>query len=105
MDEPSLFVRYMGDSPFVRVLDFLIENEVWDYSVQDISDNTGVARNTVGKILEQMAGLKMVIQTRTIGRAILFKINTQNPVIKKVIAFDRELSLAAVPQKAKELAR
>jgi transcription initiation factor IIE alpha subunit len=103
--ESSLFVKYLGDSPFVRVLDFLIENDAWDYSVQDISDNTGVARNTVGKILQRMAKLKMIVQTRSIGRAVLFKINTTNPVIKKVISFDRELSLSSIPQKAKELAR
>ena len=104
MDQ-SLFVKYLGDSPFVRVLDFFLENDAWDYSVQDISDSTGVARNTTGKILERMVKLKMVVQTRTVGRAVMFKINTSNPAIKKMVSFDRELTLSAIPQKAKELAR
>lgn len=103
--EPSLFVKYLGDSPFVRVLDFILENDAWDYSVQDISDSTGVARNTVGKSLERMVKLKIAVQTRTIGRAVLFKINTANPVVQKMLAFDRDLSLSRIPQRAKELAR
>ena len=100
-----MFVRYMGDSPFIRVLDFLIENEIWDYSLQDISDNTDLARNTVSKVLDKMLGLGMVVNTRTVGRSKMFQINRQEPVVKKLIKFDRELSLESIPKKIKEVAR
>ena len=92
-ENESLFVQYFGDSPFVKVLDFLIENDVFDYSVQDISEATGLARNTVSKIVEQMEKRNMVSPTRTVGRAKMFQLNRKDPIVAKLVAFDYEISV------------
>lgn len=43
----SLFVEFFGDYPIIRVLDFLIENDVFDYSKKDICRNADVSWNTL----------------------------------------------------------
>lgn len=45
--EKSLFVKYLGDSPYIRVLDYFIANDIYDCSLQDVADATDLSRNSV----------------------------------------------------------
>ena len=57
--EKSLFVKYLGDSPYIRVLDYFIANDIYDCSLQDVADATELSRNTVRKIIKEMLELKI----------------------------------------------
>jgi len=50
MDE-SLFIRELGiKSPMLKVLDFLMDNESFDYSKTDIAEGCGLSRTTLFKV-------------------------------------------------------
>jgi len=85
MDETTIFKEALGDSPVIRVLDFLIEGRGLDYSLSDIAENANIGWTTLHRIWDKLVKLEMVKQTRTIGRAKLFKLNLENPVIKELI--------------------
>ncbi len=85
MNETTIFREALGNTPVIKVLDFLIEGRDLDYSLSDIAKNSGVGWTTLHRIWENLVRLKMVKPTRTIGRAKLFKINEENPVIVKLI--------------------
>ena len=47
METKTAFLQVFGDSPMLRVLDFLIVNEDFDYSMTDIASQSGVGYSTL----------------------------------------------------------
>jgi len=92
MYEKSLFVKYLGDSPYIRVLDYFISNDIYDCSLQDVADATELSRNTVHKAIKEMLELKIIKPTRNIGRAKMFQINRENEYVRHLIKLDTSLS-------------
>jgi DNA-binding transcriptional regulator YhcF (GntR family) len=92
MYEKSLFVKYLGDSPYIRVLDYFIANDTYDCSLQDVADATELSRNTVRKATKKMLELKIIKMTRNVGRAKMFQINRENEYVKHLIKLDLSLS-------------
>jgi len=90
--EKSLFVKYLGDSPYIRVLDYFIANDIYDCSLQDVADATQLSRNTARKAVEEMLELKIIRSTRQIGRAKMFQINKENEYVRHLIKLDISLS-------------
>ena len=85
MKETTIFRQALGDSPVIRVLDFLIEGRGLDYSLSDIAENANIGWTTLHRIWDNLLRLKIVKPTRQIGRAKLFKLNEDNPAVKKLI--------------------
>lgn len=85
MKETTIFREALGDSPVIRVLDFLIEGRGLDYSLSDIAENANIGWTTLHRIWDKLLKLEMIIPTREIGRAKLFKLNEENPAIKELI--------------------
>lgn len=90
--EKSIFVEYFGDSPYIRVLDFLIEGQEFDYSMTEVARGAGVGWNVFTKIWKRLSDKNLIVKTREIGNAKLFRLNRENLVVKKLIKFDLELT-------------
>ena len=69
----------------IRVLDYLITEREVDFSITDMAENAGVGRATLYRIWDNLIKNKIIIHTRDIGKAKLFKLNTTNVKIKKLI--------------------
>ena len=85
MKGTTIFREALGDSPVIRVLDFLIEGRGLDYSLSDIAENSNIGWTTLHRIWDKLLRLEMVKPTREIGRAKLFQLNEENPAIKELI--------------------
>ena len=85
MREITIFREALGDSPVIRVLDFLIEGRGLDYSLSDIAENSNIGWTTLHRIWDRLLKLEMVKPTREIGRAKLFKLNEENSAVKELI--------------------
>lgn len=85
MKETTIFREALGDSPVIRVLDFLIEGRGLDYSLSDIAENSNIGWTTIHRIWNKLVELRIVMPTREIGRAKLFKLNEGNPAVKELI--------------------
>jgi len=92
----SVFIEFFGDYPIIRVLDFLIENEIFDYSKKDIAKYSGVAWNTLEKFFDRMVGKEIIIRTRKVGKSEMYKLNLENPIIQKLIEIDKKLILGSI---------
>ena len=90
-EDKSLFVEFFGDYPIIRVLDFLIENDVFDYSKKDICRNADVSWNTLDGFWKQLEEKNIVDYTRKVGKARLYKLNTKNPIVKQLMELDNKL--------------
>ena len=85
MEDTTIFRETLGDTPVIRVLDFLIEGRGLDYSLSDIAENSNIGWTTLHRIWDKMIRLNIVKPTREIGRAKLFKLNEENPAVKELI--------------------
>jgi len=92
MEEQSVFVEYFGDYPLIRVLDFLILSRDMDYSMTEICKNSNVGWTAFSEIWPQLEKKDIVLFTRKIGNAKLFKLNTKNPWVKELIRMDKVIT-------------
>ncbi len=90
----SNFHKFFGDYPIVRVLDFLLENEGFDYSKTDISREADVSIGSLYKVWDELEAIGVVAPTRKFGNTTLYKLNAENPLVKKLVEFDFQLSKA-----------
>ncbi len=89
MTEESVFLEYVGDNPRMRILQYLIEGRDFDYTLTDML-HAGVSWGTLNMLVPKLAELGIVMKTRKIGRAVLYKINQNNFVAQQlVILYDR----------------
>jgi len=93
METKSLFIEFMGDSPTVRILDYLLTERDLDFSITDMAKNAGIGRTTLYRIWDNLIKNKIIVSTRTIGKAKLFKLNKDNKVIKKLMEIDDALMI------------
>lgn len=83
-DEPTVFREIFGDTPKVRVLEYLVEGRELDHSIGDIAEGASINRVTLFRLWPKIEKSKLVVHTRNIGNAKLFKLNMKNNYIKNV---------------------
>ena len=92
MDE-SLFIRVLGiKSPMLKVLDFLMDNEAFDYSKTDIAEGAKMSRATLFKVWPKLEALDLITATRTVGQAKMYRLNKKSPLVKKLMELDDVIS-------------
>lgn len=91
-ESQSIFVEYFGGSPYVKVLDFLIQGQEFDYSMTEVARGAGVGWSAFTRIWEKLLDKEIITSTRTIGNAKLFKLNKKNLFVQRLIKFDWELT-------------
>ncbi|HLC85435.1 MAG TPA: hypothetical protein VJH22_06600 [Candidatus Nanoarchaeia archaeon] len=84
MDKKAGFLQVFGDTPTLRVLDFLLVNDDFDYSMTDIADLSGRGYSTLKLFWHTMESEGIVTLTRTIGNAKMYQLNSASPVVKKL---------------------
>jgi len=80
----TIFTKAIGNTPKIKVMEFLIEGRELDYSVSDIAEGAGIGRTTLFRIWNDFVELEIVKHTRDIGNAKLYKINLANPFVRKM---------------------
>lgn len=92
MKDQSLLLQYMGDTPKLRIIDFFLDNPGSDYSKKEIIDYSGISKTTFYKIWDELMQFEMLEPTRRYGKAQLYMLNTESPLIEKFKALDEELA-------------
>ena len=87
----TIFVEVFGSNPIIKVLDFLMTFQLFDYSLTEIARNSGVSYSTLQTFWNKLERNNIVVKTRRIGKSDLYKINTKNPAVKQLIKLDWNL--------------
>ncbi len=90
----SIFIEYFGSSPYIKILDFLIQGQDFDYSMTEVARGAKVGWSAFIKIWARLLEKGIILYTRNIGNAKLFKLNKENYFVQKLIKFDCELTKA-----------
>ena len=81
----SIFLRVLGDSPKARVLEYLIETKGLDICLTDLAKNSRISRATLIRMWKDLIKERVIIPTRNVGRAKMFKLNEENQYIERLI--------------------
>lgn len=90
--ERSSFVLVFGESPFVKVLDFFLNFEDFDYPISFISKETQTKWETIEKVVELLIKKGVVKKTRKLGKAQLYSLNKENALTKLLLEIDLKIS-------------
>ena len=105
MHEKTVFLEVFGDSPILRVLDFLVVNEEFDYSMTDIASLSGVGYSTLKLFWNKLEKDNIIKHTRTVGKAKMYLLNFDNSVVKKFRDFYWETTKQSVHSEIEETAK
>jgi hypothetical protein len=96
MKNPRLtsgFLKLFGDTPTNRVWDHLIlSRELFDLSMTNISEGSGISWNTLKKIFPFFLEEKLVVESRNVGRATMYRLNMDSPRVAFMVRVHGEAS-------------
>lgn len=85
-----MFTDIFGDSPRVRLLDFLADHPDFDYTISQMAEFADTARPTVYKLVAELLGKDMLMFTRSVGGSKFYRLNVANPRIISMLQVDFE---------------
>ena len=87
----SLFLKHLGSTPQLRIVDFFLDNKGSDYSKKEIMEHAGVSKSTLYKIWDDFMQFGILKPTRRYGKAQLYSLDDENPILQKFKELDRAL--------------
>ena len=80
-NEPSLFLQFIGDKPKWRVIDFLLENRLRDFTKTEIAKGAHLSWASLYQHWDDIERKKIVKLTRVVGRARLYQLNEKSALV------------------------
>ena len=87
-ENKTFFLMQFGDTPQLRVLDFLIDNHFFDFPITEIARESNVSYNSIKTFFDKFVKCGVVEKTRRIGKSDYFKLNMENDFVKNLIKLD-----------------
>ena len=101
----TIFTKVIGNTPKIKVLEFLIEGRELDYSISDIAEGAGIGRTTLFRIWNDFVESGIVKNTSNIGNAKLYKLNLANTFARKIADVFDTLVIEPLNKKRKVVVR
>ncbi len=86
--EKSLLIKFLGENPVFRIMDFLIENKGLDATKKEIIEGAGISRASLFNCWKQLEEQEIVIIKRKFGKTKLYTLNSSNPIVKKLLELE-----------------
>ena len=99
----SVLIEIFGKTPKVRLFNLFLENPFFDFSKEELVRELKMSKLTVYKYLKELKKLGIVKVSRKIGRATLYKLNLENPIVKRMNEFVKEISLRIAEKELEKL--
>jgi predicted transcriptional regulator len=78
----SLLLKVFGYSPKLRIIDIFLANPYFDFDKEELARELGMSKQTVYKNFKDLEELGVVKVSRRIGRATMYRIDRNYPLIK-----------------------
>ena len=88
-ENKSIFLDYFGDTPKLRVLDFLIDNHFFDYPLTEIARESNVSYNSLASFFPEWIAKGIIVKTRKVGKSDYVKELNSSLSIQKPIRTQR----------------
>lgn len=102
-DGLSVFLEQFGDTPFNRMLEFFIVSPHEDYNITEVAKEAGVAYVTAKSLMPRLIEKSIVVVSRTIGKARMYKAKMDNPKMQAFYKFWIEINIGEMEKERKKL--
>ena len=89
----TILIKMFGNSPKLRILDIFLDDPYLDFSKSEVVRELGMSKQTFYKCFKDLEELGMIKFSRNIGRATMYRINSEHPLIRRLDEIVNELSL------------
>lgn len=89
--DDTTFKHYLGKSPEIKVLDFLIENRRDSWNITEMEQQGNIARATLKLVIPKFLKLGLIQVDRIVGNSKLYKINLDNPIVKRIMKLYQDI--------------
>ena len=86
--EKSLLIKFLGETPIFKIVDFLIENKGMELTKKDIIEGAGISRASLFNHWQQLEEQEIVMVTRKFGKTKLYTLNSKNLIVKKLLELE-----------------
>lgn len=93
MKEKSVLLEIFGKTSELKVIDFLLDNNIFDYTKKEIANGAGISRPTLYKFFDKLVNSGLVIKTRKVRGVQMYKINLDSPIVKRLMELETKISL------------
>jgi len=87
-----MLVDVLGKNPEVRILDHFLLHEDFEYTKSEIAKYAGISRATVYEKLPAMLSNGLLVESKKIGKIILYRLNLENQVVKELRALNFQIA-------------
>ncbi|MCC6018032.1 MAG: winged helix-turn-helix domain-containing protein [Candidatus Verstraetearchaeota archaeon] len=101
----SLLIKALGDSPKIRIIDIFLTNPYFDFSKEELARELGMSKQTLYKNFKDLEELEIVKISRKVGRAVMYKINMEHPLVKRLNEIINEMSLKIAEKELEKQAK
>ena len=92
---------FFEQSALIKVLDFLLDEWETDFSQADIARETGLNWKTVHLIMPRLCRAGLVVPTRAISRAKMYRVGTESKAFQGFRKLDRVLNAEIIKKEAR----
>ena len=101
----SILLRMLGNSPRMRIVDFFLDNPLFDFTKKEVIEALGMSKRTFYKYFPDIEEDGVVRVSRRIGRAKLYKVNPENLLVGELRELVRARSLQIAGEETQEMRR
>lgn len=91
MSDESIFVNFFGNTPIVRIIDFFLDNRMFDYSKKQVAEGAGISKGALFKYWKILEESEIVKNTRSFGKAKLYKLDESNVIVQRILKLELDL--------------
>jgi len=92
-EHESILIKTLGNSPKLRIVDFLLDNPLFDFTKKEVMEALGMSKQTFYKYFPDLEENGIVTVSRRIGKAKLYKINLEHPLVTTLREYEKKMSL------------
>ena len=86
--DKSLLIKFLGENPVFKIVDFLIENKGLDVTKKEIIEGAEISRASLFKVWKQLEEQEIVTVKRQFGKTKLYSLNSKNPLVRKLLELE-----------------
>ncbi|MFW6197099.1 MAG: winged helix-turn-helix domain-containing protein [Thermoplasmatota archaeon] len=79
------------DKSLTKIIEFLLENPIMDYSKTDLAEQTGISRSTLYRKWDLLEELSIIEKTRKYQNTQLYKLDTDSEIVDELGRLKRKL--------------
>lgn len=101
----SILLKTLGNSPKLRIIDFFLDNPLFDFTKKEVIEALGISKQTFYKHFPELEEYSIVEVSRKIGRAKLYKINLKHPLVNMLREYETKISMQIAEKEAEKMGR